>query len=117
MAQVERVTEVREDEPLSTGVIMARIVNLIFAVIIAFILLRVVLMLLAANTGNIFTDFIYGVSGIFVAPFYGMFSYTPVYGSSVFDLSAVFAAVIYALIGWAISRFLTVGTRHRHAAV
>lgn len=116
MAQVERVTEVRENEPVGTGVVMARVVNLIFGIIIAFILLRVVLMLLAANTGNAFTDLIYGVSGVFVAPFYGIFNYTPVYGSSVFDLSALFAALIYALIGWVISRFLTVGSRHRHAA-
>jgi YggT family protein len=117
MAQVERVTEVREErEPASSAVIMARIVNLIFAVIITFILLRVVLMLLAANTGNAFTDLIYGVSGIFVAPFYGIFNYTPVYGSSVLDMSALTAVVVYALLGWGIAKLVTIGSSNRHVA-
>lgn len=113
--EVERVTKVHESG-VRGPVIAARIVYYVVGVIIALIILRMILMMLAANQGNLFVDFIYTVSGIFVAPFYGVFNYTPMYGFSVFDVNSLVAIIVYALIGWALGSLLTIGSRNRHAA-
>ena len=115
MAEVETVREVRDTA--RGPVVAARVVYWIFGVIIAFIALRMILMLLGANQGSPFVDFIYGVSGIFVAPFYGVFNYKPMYGFSVFDINSLVAIVVYALLGWGIGSLLTIGSRNRHVAV
>lgn len=120
MAQVERVTEVRDPavvaEPVvGPGVVLARIIYFVFGVIIAFIVLRFVFLLLGANQANEFVNFIYTVSGAFVAPFYGIFNITPRFGVSVFDISSIVAIIVYALIAWALASLVTLGTRNRAA--
>lgn len=126
MAREEQVTEVREvaaddgvgvtrqrtvaRDTVPTGVVAKRVVYYITGIIIALLAIRIILLLLAANQGNAFVDFIYALSGIFAAPFFGIFSYTPAYGSSVFEVSSVVAIIIYALIGWAIAKLFTLGS-------
>jgi len=118
--RVHRVTEVAEVDgvddahpALSTTVFLARIIYYIFGVIIAFIAVRMVLLLLGANQGNAFVDFVYGVSAVFVAPFYGIFGYTPAIGTAVFDVSSLVAIIIYALISWGLVSLVTLGSRSR----
>jgi hypothetical protein len=110
------VHEVRE--PVTTGaspaVLGARLVYFVFGVIIAFIVLRMIFQLLAANQSSAFVDFIYTVSGFFVAPFFGIFGYQPTYGASVFEISSLVAIVIYALIAWGLGTLFTLGSRHAH---
>ena len=126
MAREEQVTEVREvatdsgenvtrqravtRDTAPGNVVAKRLVYYITGVIIALLLLRLLLLLLAANQGNGFVDFIYAVSGFFAAPFFGIFSYTPAYGSSVFEVSTVVAIIIYALLGWGIAKLFTLGS-------
>ena len=80
--------------------------------IITLLALRLILQLLGANQGNPFVDLIYGLSGIFAAPFFGMFSYTPSYGVSYFEVSTLVAILIYALIGWGIAKLFTLNSSH-----
>ncbi|HCH34686.1 MAG: hypothetical protein UY35_C0007G0032 [Candidatus Saccharibacteria bacterium GW2011_GWC2_48_9] len=109
---VERQT-VATENAAPTSVIAKRIVYYFVGIIVALLLLRIVLLLLAANQGNAFVDFIYAVGGIFAAPFFGMFSYTPVYGSSVFEVSSVVAILVYLLVGWGIAKLFTLGSNSR----
>lgn len=102
---------VREDRP-SGSVVAERIVWYVTGVIIALLALRLVLQLLGANEGNAFVDLVYGLSGIFAQPFFGMFSYEPSYGVSYFEVSTLVAILIYALLGWGIARLFTLGS-HR----
>ncbi len=106
---VQRQT-VRRDTTASPQVVLARFVWFIVGVISTIIALRVILLLLAANQGSAFVDFVYGLGGFFAAPFFGIFSYTPAYGSSVFEISSVVAIVIYVLIGWGITKLITLGS-------
>ncbi len=112
---IRRVHEVREgeEETVSSSVFFARLVLFVFGVIIAFIVLRFILLLLAANQGSTFVDLVYGISGVFVAPFYGIFGNTPQFGASVVDVSSIVAIVVYALIGWGMSSLVTLGSRNR----
>lgn len=98
---------VKSSQAVDSKIILKRIVWYIAGVIIALLLLRIVLLLLAANQGSGFVDFIYGLSGFFAAPFYGIFSYQPSYGQSTFEISSVVAIVIYALVAWGIAKLLT----------
>ncbi|RYX78662.1 YggT family protein [bacterium] len=109
---VDRQT-VASETAVPGQVIVGRIIYYIVGFITILLLLRIVLLLLAANQGNGFVDFIYAVSGLFAMPFYGIFNYTPAYGSSVLELSSIVAILIYALIGWGLVKLLTIGSRSR----
>jgi YGGT family len=130
MDEEDRTTEVRETSTptdrtevtkrsvvtradVSVGVVAQRIVYLIFGIIVTFLLLRMALLLLGANQGNAVVDFIYGVSAVFVAPFYGIFNYTPVYGATVLDITSVVAVIIYLLIAWGLASIVTLSSRKR----
>lgn len=113
-AQVTKEVVTSSSAP-SPMIVLKRIIYFILGVILAFILLRMLFLLLAANRGNVFVDFIYDISGTFVAPFYGIFNYTPVYGSSVFEMSSVVAILVYALVGWGLAKLVTIGSSRREA--
>ncbi len=113
----EEVTRQTVDSRTSVpaAVLAKRVVYYVTGFIVILLLLRMLLLLLAANQGNAFVDFIYAISGFFAAPFYGIFSYTPAYGSSVFELSSLVAILVYALAGWGIAKLLTLGSTRRDA--
>lgn len=96
----------RADGPL----VFHKVVWYIAGIIIALLALRIVFLLLAANQGSPFVDLIYGLSGIFAAPFFGIFGYTPAYGQSVLEVSSLVAIAIYALIAWGIAKLATLTT-------
>jgi hypothetical protein len=95
----------RVDTP---GVLAARIVWFIAGVIIALLALRFIFILLGANQGNGFVDFIYGLSYPFAAPFFGIFNYQVAYGVSRVEISSLVAIVIYALVAYGVARLLTI---------
>ena len=96
-----QVVERTEVSP-SGGEMLRRVVTLIFGIIQAFIVLRIVLLLLNAREGNDIVSFILNVSQIFVAPFVGIFNSDALTaGGSVLDIAAV-----AALIGWTVLEFI-----------
>lgn len=106
---VERQT-VNDTSKAPSSVVAQRIVWYVVGLIITLLALRLILQLLGANQDNGFVDFIYAISGVFAAPFFGMFSYTPSYGVSYFEVSTLVAILIYALIGWGISKLFTINS-------
>lgn len=91
-----------------SGVVVAqRVVYYIGGVIIALVFVRLLLQLLGANQGSDFVGFIYALSGVFVAPFYGIFG-EPTFGQSHFETSALVAIVVYALLTVGITKLLTI---------
>lgn len=98
---------VRTADRASGPLVFHKVVWYIAGIIIALLALRVIFLLLAANQGSPFVDLVYGLSGIFAAPFFGIFNYTPAYGQSVLEVSSLVAMVIYALIAWGIAKLAT----------
>ena len=88
-------------------VMAKRVIWFIAGVIIAFLIARVVLLLLAANPDNAFVAFVYAVSEPFAMPFYGMFNYQPSYRSATLEISSLVAIAVYALIAWGITKLLS----------
>ena len=85
--------------------VVTRVVWFVFAVIEILIAIRFVLMLTGANAAAGFVNMIYGVSGIFMAPFVAIFGVQRV-GSATFEWSALVAIAVYALIAWGITALI-----------
>lgn len=102
---VQRET-VKQTTQVSGVVIAQRVVYYIGGLIIALLLVRLIFQLLGASQGSGFVDFIYGLSAVFVAPFYGIFG-EPTFGNSHFETSTMVAIVIYALVTVGIAKLLT----------
>ncbi|HUQ43280.1 MAG TPA: hypothetical protein VM451_02550 [Candidatus Limnocylindria bacterium] len=95
--RTSQVVERAEVSP-SGGEMIRRVVTLIFGIIQAFIVLRIVLLLLNAREGNDLVSFILNTSQIFVAPFNGIFNRDALTaGGSELDIAA-----IAALVGWTV---------------
>jgi uncharacterized protein YggT (Ycf19 family) len=75
----------------------ARIITFLFGILQAALILRIILLLLVANTGNDVVSLILSITDPFVEPFRGMFSIDRVTADqgSKFDVAA-----LVALIGW-----------------
>jgi uncharacterized protein YggT (Ycf19 family) len=95
----ERVVEPAGPGPVALA---SRIVTFAFGVLQVLLVLRIILLLLVANTGNEIVSFILGVTDPFVEPFIGMFDLNRVTsGDQVLDVAA-----IVALIGWTLVEML-----------
>ena len=80
----------------------ARLIDLIFGIIIGLIALRVVLLLIAAREGNNIVSFVYNLSDLFVAPFRGILRIEEVSArQSTLDIGA-----LVAIVGWLVIYFL-----------
>jgi YggT family protein len=84
-----------------------QLVYLVFGVIDGLILIRVVLKLLGANAHAAFAAWVYNVTDFFIAPFHNLL---PTIGNeqSQLEMSAVIAILVYALIAWALARFVAI---------
>ncbi|MGB2786763.1 MAG: hypothetical protein WBB94_00070 [Candidatus Saccharimonadaceae bacterium] len=105
---IEKQT-VRESSTVSSMVIVRRVVWYLVGLIVVFLVLRLVLVMLGANEGNAFVDFVYAIGGFFAAPFFGLFNYQPAYGQFYFELSTFVAIFIYVLAGWGLAALFALG--------
>jgi hypothetical protein len=78
-----------------------QVVYLLFGILEGLLGIRFVLGLLGANPAAGFAQFVYGVTGPFIAPFVGLFG-QPRYQGSVFDFNSLVAILVYALIAWVV---------------
>lgn len=72
---------------------------------------RLVLKLTGASVGNAFVSLIYGITGIFILPFRGIFHSGLAQGietTSVFEPSTLIALIVYAVLAWGIVKLLSV---------
>lgn len=104
--------EVRTQQAVPGAVLGQRIVYYIGGAVLVLLAIRFLLLLLGASQASGFVDFIYSLSGIFVAPFNGIFD-EPVYGDSVFDSATLVAILVYAILIVGIAKLFTLNRRDR----
>ncbi len=80
----------------------------ILGLIEVLLLFRFVLKLLGANAGAGFTEFIYGITSIFTAPFTNVFKITYAEGS-IFEWTTLLAMLVYYIIAMGIIRLFFMG--------
>ena len=96
---------------VSGPVFAQRVVYYIGGALLILLALRFVLALLGANRANPFADLIFSLSLPFVAPFFGLFSYEPVYGQFAFELGTLVAIAVYAALTAGVARLFTLNRR------
>lgn len=82
-----------------------RAIVFLFGLVQLLIVLRILLLLVAARQGNDIVQFVYGTSELFVAPFRGILRIDEVQaGATALDVGA-----IVALIGWFVIELVVIG--------
>lgn len=71
--------------------------------------LRFILKLIGANPASGFSVFIYGITGLFVAPFNALIG-TPSMGAMSFEATTLIAMAVYALLFWVLVRVILIAT-------
>jgi uncharacterized protein YggT (Ycf19 family) len=84
-----------------------QVIYLIFGVIDGLLIIRLALKLLGANPSATFASWVYAVTDFFAAPFHNLL---PTIGNeqSQLEMSVVIAILVYALIAWALARFVAI---------
>jgi hypothetical protein len=96
------------------GEVIRRFVMLLFGILQALLILRIILLLLVANTGNDIVALILGVTDPFVEPFRGMFQLDRVtedQTQATLDIAAVVALIGWTLLEALILAVLSLGAR------
>jgi len=101
--QTEKQVEVYQDTNQGRANRRSWVTNVIyflFSVLEVILALRFAFRLLGANQENSFTQFLYNLTHLFVAPFHGILN-DPVLGTrNVFELSTLITMLVSALILW-----------------
>jgi uncharacterized protein YggT (Ycf19 family) len=96
----------------TAGEVIRRFVVLLFGILQALIIIRIILLVLVANTGNDVVSFILAATDPFVEPFRGMFKLDQVRaGQSKLDIAAIVALVGWTLIEALVVALLILGAR------
>jgi len=85
-------------------------IYLLFWILWGLLGIRFLLGLFGANPSAGFAQFIYGITGPFIAPFAGLFG-QPRFEGSVLEFNSLIAMLVYALIAWVLVKivWLTLG--------
>lgn len=88
-----------------------KIVHLIFGIIEVLLAFRLIFKILGANPGSNFVSFIYTTSGIFLAPFSGIFRIAVNEGietKSVLEPTTIITMIVYAFIAYGIVKLIEI---------
>lgn len=108
---VETTREATTSPVARTQNTATNVIWFVAAVLLILLAFRFILALLGANSANWFASFIYSVSHLFVAPFFGLFSYNYQYGVSRFEAYTLVAMVVYAVIAWILTALVNINRR------
>jgi len=87
------------------------LVYFLFGLLEVLLAFRLVLKLTGANVGSAFVGLIYGLTGIFILPFEGIFRRGFAQGvetTSVLEPSTLVAIIVYAILGWGIVKLIRI---------
>lgn len=104
IAPVREASVVRSTTPARR---VTEAIYLVFGLIDALLIIRLVLKVLGANPHAGFASWTYGVTDFLLAPFHGLLP-TYVSGQSVFELSLLIAILIYSLVALGLARLVAI---------
>ena len=86
---------------------VTQVIWLLVGFLEALIAIRIVLKLIGANPAAFFSQFVFGVTSVFLWPFTGLVG-TPGVAQYQLEVTSIIAMIVYALIGWAVTRLIWV---------
>lgn len=92
------------------------LIYFVFGILEILLMFRLILKVAGANPASGFVNFIYGLTGLFIAPFEGIFrsGYTEgVETTSVFEPSTLVAIIVYAVLAWGIVMLIRILSREK----
>jgi hypothetical protein len=95
------------------------IIYFLFGALEIFLVFRFILKLMGASMASGFVRLIYGLTGIFILPFEGIFSRGFTQGietTSVLEPSTLVAIIVYAILAWGIVKLIRVLSGERQQA-
>lgn len=92
------------------GVVIRRFVILLFGILQALLIIRILLLLLVANADNTVVSLVLGATDPFVEPFRGMFQLDKGIAGR-FDVAAIVALIAWTLIEALVVALLSLGAR------
>ena len=87
------------------------LVYFVFGALEIFLAFRLIFKLAGASTSSAFVNFIYGLTGLFILPFEGIFRSEVSQGletTSILEPATLVALIVYALLSWGIVKFIHV---------
>lgn len=91
---------------LKSTVFIHYLINIIIGIAQFFLGLRVVLKLFGASSAAPFVQWVYNTSQPLLYPFEGIFPTTTLDGRFIIEFSALFAFIIYTLVGYFLSQLI-----------
>lgn len=88
---------------MARGLLIQRLIDFFVGLAVALLALRVLFRLFGANAGAGFVEFIYETTDVLLAPFRGIFPVAEINPGNVLDIPALFAMLMYVLIGYLLS--------------
>jgi hypothetical protein len=95
------------------------LVYFFFGVLEILLVFRLILKLTGASIGSAFVGLIYGLTGIFIAPFEGIFHKGFAQGietTSVLEPSTLVAIVVFAVVAWGIVKLVRIFSGEKQAS-
>lgn len=115
VAQTEHVSVPSESaRRAQTARRIQQVISFVVGTIVTLVAIRFILLALGAGQGSPFVQLIYGVTLLFVAPFFGIFG-EPTVGASVIEWASLVAIAIYGLIGYGLNRLVDISYRPARA--
>lgn len=96
------------------------LVYFFFGALEIFLIFRLVLKLMGASIASSFVGLIYGLTGIFIVPFEGIFrrGFTQgIEATSVLEPATLVAIIVYAILAWGIVKLIRIFSRKEESAV
>ena len=87
------------------------LVYFFFGALEILLVFRLILKIAGANIRSAFVGFIYGVTGLFIAPFEGIFRQGTAPGvetTSVFEPSTIIAIIVFAVVAWGLVKLVQI---------
>ncbi|MEO8581424.1 MAG: YggT family protein [Patescibacteria group bacterium] len=87
------------------------LIYFLFGVLEVLLAFRLILKLMGASISSAFVGFIYGVSGIFILPFEGIFRKAVTQGIetvAILEPSTVVALIVYAVLAWGVVKLIRI---------
>jgi|SRR5579859_318852 len=90
------------------------LIYFVFGIVDVLLAFRLVLKLMGASLSSGFTTFIYGLTGIFIFPFVGIFHRGFTQGidaTAVLEPATIVAIIVYAVLAWGIVKLMQILSR------
>jgi hypothetical protein len=100
----------------SSSLTVERLVYFLFGILEVLLAFRLIFKLAGASLASGFVEFVYGLSGIFILPFEGIFRRAVAPGietKAVLEPSTLVAIIVYAVLAWGVVKLIRILSGNR----